>query len=199
MRMQGCCRMSVIAHSMGNRIVLSALEQIPSSLGSAAQRKGAELLHASAIIFAAPDVSRQEFQQVLETGGSGDLPRGMVPAQACQRTLYISIYDMALHISKFWNGNTRAGLELSLSPAYESVDAARVGDWFRQPIGHGYFAQSPAVIRDIQLIVAELPPVEAARRLRSTANVHGTLQLCSRSLTCQCRMQNAGRHYLILP
>ena len=199
MHLQGCCRMSVIAHSMGNRIVVSALEQVPTRLASSAQRAGAELLHASAIIFAAPDVSCQEFQQVMGVEGNGNLPAGVVPAEACQRTLYISYYDLALHLSRFWNGNARAGLALSLSGAYDSVDAARAGNWFKQPGGHAYFAQSAAVVRDIQLIVAKLPPVAAPRRLRSATNVHGTLQLCDGNRTCLCHMQNAGQHYLIIP
>ena len=117
--------------------------------------------------------------------------------QPSLRTLYMSSYDLALHLSRWENGESRAGLKLSLSPAYESVDAAPAWNWLRQPVGHGYFAQSPAVVRDIQQVAVELPPVAAAGRLTSAFNTHGTLQLCDR--LCWGHAWHEDKHYLIIP
>ena len=191
--MQECSRCSIIAHSMGNRLVVSALQDLLPSPGSPAPRStevdiAAHLLSASTIIFAAPDICSTDFKKVLEGAG---------PVLTSPRTLYLSANDFALQLSAFGhafvpNGFSRAGLQLSISAAYDSIDASFT--WtYRQASGHRYFAQSAAVTRDLQRLFAEQPPVAAVNRLHSNRNQAGTLRRC----VCSDQ-QHVDRHFEIM-
>ncbi len=192
-RMQGCPRLAIIAHSMGNRIVVTALQQLAARLQSAdeSMRRAAALLSDAVIIFAAPDVAADDFRTVLQAAPA--------PQHPSRRTLYLSAADWALRISSAMNRMDRAGLSLNFSPAYETIETRTtlLGHVKRMSSHHSYFAQLPAVTQDMKAVIAEgLPhPASAAGRVRGVGNKQGTLQHCA----CVNRFHDAhaGRHHVI--
>jgi hypothetical protein len=103
-RTPGIRAVNVIAHSMGARPLLAALERMPAP--SAGQAPLNEL------IFAAPDVGVDRFL-------AGALS---VRPQAKRVTLYASGRDRALEASRWFNGMTRAGERAFASREFEAIE-----------------------------------------------------------------------------
>jgi len=103
-RTPGIRAINVIAHSMGARPLLAALERMPAP--SAGQAPLNEL------IFAAPDVGVDRFL-------AGALS---VRPQAKRVTLYASARDRALEASRWFNGMTRAGERAFASREFEAIE-----------------------------------------------------------------------------
>lgn len=134
--MEGGARdVHVIAHSMGNRALMKALEEIEVStfpVGSASLCQ---------IIFAAPDISCDTFRD-LAVAFHGR-------AQRC--TLYASSSDIALKTSKLIHGYARAGEagdSLIIVDGVDTIDASRV-DTSLLGIRHSYFGSHRSILGDI--------------------------------------------------
>ncbi|KTE42931.1 MULTISPECIES: alpha/beta hydrolase [unclassified Sphingopyxis] len=111
---------TVVAHSMGNQFLLSALER--------AQQKNAAAT-AQTIVFASPDVDRADF-----TARASELT-----ARAARLTVYASRRDRALWLSAMLQAYDRAGdaAEPVIVPGVETIDTSQVSSG---AIGHGDFA-----------------------------------------------------------
>lgn len=148
-------RLHVIAHSMGNRALLSAWKDAFSKLN---QETGLQL---GQVVFAAPDVFQLAFRD--ETEGI---------EKFCQRaTLYASHKDWALGFSKWFSQTPRAGL---LPPVLklghmDTVEVPFNGDL----LGHTYFAKAIPVLEDIASIIqSNSPPGD--RNLKEQAGGDGS-------------------------
>jgi esterase/lipase superfamily enzyme len=138
----GLAHLHIIAHSMGNRLLVSAL------------RTGAltsmERSHLGALVFAAPDVNRSIFEQVRPLSWN-----------AQNVTLYASSNDQILRISEFFNGFPRAGEiqpKIVLLPGLDSIDASEVDLTL---LGHSYIGNSRAVLSDLAALIDDnKPPAE---------------------------------------
>jgi len=144
----------LIAHSMGNRGLTRAVQQLMAERPDLRGRF-------REIILAAPDVDAAVFK------------RELVPAlrQAGQRvTLYASSNDLALKASKEVHGYARAGDSgdgLVVLPGLETIDASGVDE---STLAHSYFVESKPVIRDIlDLLLHSLP---AGRRTGLVGDKH---------------------------
>lgn len=149
----GAEKIHIVAHSMGNQILLKALSKIRSELlasGSGLSRKIGE------VVFAAPDVAQTEFQsQTAALAGH-------------KMTLYASAYDKALWISFLRNvsvraGTVRFGLLSSgrpvITPGVDSIDVSDAGrDYFNA--NHDVYASNPYVANDLRRLLqsGERPP-----------------------------------------
>ncbi len=103
-RTPGLRAVNVIAHSMGARPLLAALEKMPAPpTGQAPLNE---------LIFAAPDVGVDRFL----AGALSARP------QAKRVTLYASARDRALEASRWFNGMTRAGERAFASRDFEAID-----------------------------------------------------------------------------
>lgn len=123
-------RMHIIAHSMGNRGLLEAINII--------QRESPEI-NFGQIILAAPDVDADVFQQKAEA----------YTMLSEQTTLYVSPEDKAVNASKWIHCYSRAGFTPPVS-VVNSIDTIRVEDDVDLlELGHGYFAGHKAVLADI--------------------------------------------------
>jgi esterase/lipase superfamily enzyme/lipid-binding SYLF domain-containing protein len=126
----------VIAHSMGNRIVASALEQIALE-----PEQSRPAIHD--VIMAAPDIDEGAFQQIASAVRLG----------ASRITIYESSNDKALEVSHKYHGYSRLG---DTSPTmhvfsnYECIEASALETDF---VGHSYFGDSRSILSDIYYIL----------------------------------------------
>ncbi|MEO7773100.1 MAG: alpha/beta fold hydrolase, partial [Steroidobacteraceae bacterium] len=130
----GAERVHLIAHSMGNRALIGALNAYLAKRAPT-QRRGLF----GQIVFTAPDVDRDYFLDVVKT----------LQDSAARITLYASDNDLALKTSQKIHGFPRAGLAganiISL-PGLDTIDMSAVqGDM----LGHTYFAADSGAIYDL--------------------------------------------------
>lgn len=161
-------RISVLAHSMGNRVLLSALQilrgWIPTNdshfgvhivnpkpmfprFGAWQQRTSPPLDH---IVFAAPDVASDKFREAMAD----------IRPLTRHATLYASAFDFALWSSSVANlGTERAGdaRQLVLVPGLTTIDASRASA--ADALGHSYYGSSRDVLTDLfYLVKFDQPP-----------------------------------------
>jgi esterase/lipase superfamily enzyme len=146
----GAEKVHVIAHSMGNRGLLRALQRIAAN----AETRGK--LRFGQIFLAAPDVDRDLFL---------DLAR-LYTEHAERTTLYASDSDLPVHLSSKLHDAPRAGYFKPYTVA-AGLDTVAVPDFDIDLLGHSYFAQAEALLHDIyDLIRLNQDP---ARRQRIAA------------------------------
>ncbi|GAB5519989.1 MAG: hypothetical protein RhofKO_22400 [Rhodothermales bacterium] len=129
----GAEKIHVLAHSMGNRAVVGALEVL-------AERYAEPLL--DQVVFTAPDIDAADFE-------AKHVPA--IHQLANRLTLYTSAYDKALIASKVRHGAPRAGDSsdyLIVSDLLDTVDADQI-DMSVVGLGHSYFAEVQSALRDL--------------------------------------------------
>lgn len=150
----GAEKIHVIAHSMGNRGLLRALQRIAAN----AQTRGK--VKFGQIFLAAPDVDRDLFLDLAH----------LYPEHAERATLYASRADKAVHLSAKLHDAARAGYfsekYLPLYTVAPGVDTVAVPDFDVDLLGHSYFAQAEALLHDIyDLMRHGEPPAQRQRIL----------------------------------
>jgi esterase/lipase superfamily enzyme len=129
-------RVHVIAHSMGNRALLRAMERI---VAQAEARSGTQF---NQVILAAPDVDRDEFTQLAA-----------VYAEACERTtLYVSARDRALAASRWIHQESRVGYAppVTILPGIDTINVTNID---LSLLGHGYVAAAKEVLYDMHDLI----------------------------------------------
>ena len=136
----GARRIQIIAHSMGNRALLGALNELSQAHSQ---------IRFQQVILTAPDIDADIFRQVATA----------VASQAGRVTLYASSADMALTASQRFHQFPRAGesgAHIVTVPGVDTIDATRVDTGF---LGHSYYADNRSILADLfQLIRYDLPP-----------------------------------------
>lgn len=141
----GATSIHIIAHSMGNRALLSALQLLGSSPAPQFDQ----------VILAAPDVASSLFTQLIPT----------VQKHAKRITLYASSRDQALVASAKVNHYRRAGDSrgtLTIIPPVETIDASSVDTGF---LGHSYFGDNSSVLSDLYYLLKDGFPASQRSRL----------------------------------
>lgn len=128
----GAKHVHVIAHSMGNRGLLRALQRIAAN----AELRGK--VRFGQVFLAAPDIDRDLFL---------DLAR-LYPEHSARTSLYASDGDLAVHLSAKLHDAPRAGYFRPYTVA-TGVDTIVVPDFDIDRLGHSYFAQAEALLHDI--------------------------------------------------
>ena len=130
----GADRVHLIAHSMGNRYLTDALKSLND------QGFTKDFIF-NQIILAAPDIDAETFVKNIA-------PK--IASAGQQITLYTSVHDKALWLSEALHGNIQragtAGEQLAVCEGIDTIDASEQKTDF---LGHGYFAESRALIDDI--------------------------------------------------
>jgi esterase/lipase superfamily enzyme len=146
-RESGALRIHLIAHSMGNRLLVSALD------GLGRQPEIKPLF--DNVIMAAPDVDAKEFADQNWAG---------IRDAAKRFTLYASSDDWALKASQHLNKVARlgeAGGTLVVIPGLDTIDASGIDT---NELGHSYY-HCKKLMDDLQLLMEKgLAPLE--RKLR---------------------------------
>ena len=128
----GAEKVHIIAHSMGNRGLLRALQRIEANAQTRGQVKFDQ------IFLAAPDVDRDLFL---------DLAR-LYPPHAQRTTLYASDADLPVHLSARLHDAPRAGYFTPYTVA-AGLDTVAVPDFDIDLLGHSYFAEAEALLHDL--------------------------------------------------
>lgn len=143
----GAERVHLIAHSMGNRGLLRALQRIA---GKAETRSRVRF---GQIFLAAPDIDRDLFLDLAE----------LYPEHSDRTTLYSSNRDRAVHLSSKFHDAPRAGYFTPYTVA-PRIDTIAVPDFDIDLLGHSYFAQAEALLHDMfDLLRHGEPPNERQR------------------------------------
>jgi esterase/lipase superfamily enzyme/nucleoid DNA-binding protein len=139
----GATKIHLIAHSMGNRALVRALEYIairqPAGLGPLFRQ----------IVLTAPDIDADVFKQLAVR----------MKDNATRITLYASSNDKALKVSEKIHGFPRAGesgQNIVIFPGIDTMDASLVDTSF---IGHSYYGDNKSILSDLfNLLAEEKPP-----------------------------------------
>lgn len=146
--------MHVIAHSMGNRGLLRALQRIAATAETRGKVKFGQ------IFLAAPDIDRDLFL---------DLAR-LYPEHSERTTLYASDGDLPVHLSAKLHHAPRAGYFRPYTVA-PGVDTVAVPDFDLDLLGHSYFAQAEALLHDMfDLMRHDEPPARRQRLSPATSD-----------------------------
>ncbi len=138
-RETGATSISVIAHSMGNQLLLPVLRELKRSAPS-----GVEI---SQVILAAPDVDRDTFEYLAkEIAG---VSRGV--------TMLAAASDRALEASRrFWGGVPRAGDVPTGGPVVvagiDTIDVTAISTELFS-LNHSGYAQKAVILNDIQALI----------------------------------------------
>lgn len=151
-REAGIKKVHVLAHSMGNLVVLDALYNYAQT---------PEPLKIGQLVMAAPDVDRDQYKQAISK--ASHIIGGM--------TLYASSADKAMRISRALATQTRAGDVVGgkpiVVPGVDAIDVTAMGDEILG-INHDTFAASRSLIDDINLILKGMrPPSNRLAQIRS--------------------------------
>lgn len=141
----GAKTVHLVAHSMGNRALMEALERIYLQNKQRHYQFGQ-------IIMAAPDVDASLFRNRY-------VP--VLKEMAQRATLYASSKDRALLASTEIHGYTRAGLSgehLLALVGVETVDASLIDTSL---VGHSYYGDNPIMIRDLRALIHENIPANS--------------------------------------
>lgn len=137
-------RIHIIAHSMGNRALVNALNRLsPTRVARFAQ-----------VLLTAPDIDADTFVQLADA----------VRQNSQRTTLYASANDLALAASRRLQTHPRAGdasREVVVVPDIDTVDVSALDT---NLIGHSYYGDNASVISDMTLVLSHgLPPAERPR------------------------------------
>jgi esterase/lipase superfamily enzyme len=134
----GAKMINTIAHSMGNRIMVRALDKLNYST---LPENAAKLRN---VIFAAPDIDAATFKQFVKQFNQ----------KADRLTLYASSNDKALKASMSVHGGyPRAGIagaDITIVDGLDTIDASDVDTSF---MGHSYFGDNRSIISDIFYLI----------------------------------------------
>jgi esterase/lipase superfamily enzyme len=140
----------VIAHSMGNRGVLRAVDRIARRTRKRAGKRFGQ------VILAAADVDADVFRQ-----------RCAAYTRVARRaTLYVSTRDFAVEASRWLHDFPRAGLmpPVLVAPGIDTINVANVD---LTQLGHGYIAEARDVLADIHHLIRRDTPPEHRFGLRA--------------------------------
>jgi esterase/lipase superfamily enzyme len=130
----GAERIHLLAHSMGNRALIEALQTY------LAKRAPDQRQHIfGQIVFTAPDVDRDYFVDAI----------GSLRSAAERVTLYASGNDYALRSSQFLHGAPRAGTAGDFIVRLAGLDTIDMSSVPADALGHSYFAANSGAIYDM--------------------------------------------------
>lgn len=150
----GAKSINVIAHSMGNRALTSALSEISYETSGPVQAGSDSNALFDRVVLAAPDIDADYFRRDLA-------PRVLKTADTV--TLYASSDDNALIASKQVHGYPRAGEsgpQIVIVPGIETIDVTGID---LSLLGHSYYGDSDDMLKDLfQLVHEDLPAAQRA-------------------------------------
>lgn len=152
----GASRVHIIAHSMGNRALLRAVDRIAANASARTSKPFGQ------IILAAPDVDSQTFRQFADS----------YAAVAERTTLYVSSADLAVRGSRLLHEAPRIGFAppLAIVPGLDTIDVSHIDLTL---LGHGYVAESRPVLTDIHHLITRGDAPAARPMLRPLEHAKG--------------------------
>lgn len=149
-------RLNLIAHSMGNRALTSALIE--------AEREHGQFSAIKHLVMAAPDIDTDIFKR--------DIAPKLI-ADGRQITLYASARDRALDISHQLHRHPRAGDvgdKVMLYPGIDTIDATAVDTSF---LGHNYYGENRSIVADMRQLFETNSRPDWRERMQPVENESG--------------------------
>jgi esterase/lipase superfamily enzyme len=139
----GATSIHILAHSMGNRLVLAALKDIADRLDH--RRK-----HFGQIMLAAADVDADRFRQLAN----------VYVKLGRRTTLYVSQKDIAVGAARWLHEFPRVGLlpPVFVEPGLDTVNVTNVD---LTMLGHGYVSEARDVLNDMHALITHGAPPSA--------------------------------------
>ncbi len=152
----GAKRVHIIAHSMGNRGVLRAINRIAEQTR---RRTGVKL---DQIILAAADVDADTFRNLCAA----------YRRVSKRTTLYVSTKDLAVEASRWLHNFARAGLmpPIMIAPGIDTINVTNAD---LTMLGHGYVADGRGVLEDMHQLLVHGAPPNRRFALRQSQTVSG--------------------------
>ncbi len=147
-RRSGAKTIHIIAHSLGNRPLMYALQQITLQHSSSAPRF-------QQIVLAAPDIDVGIFRQLAT----------VFPSIADRVTIYASAHDKALGFSKILHQSASVGGQPQPSHPVSGIDVIDASAMSEDllDLDHSYYAANVAVLEDMGYVIRiGLPPEKRA-------------------------------------
>ena len=137
----GASAVHVIAHSMGNRGLLRAMDTIASSAALVSKVRFGQ------IILAAPDVDRDVFTSLASA----------YVALSARSTLYVSENDRAIGLSVKLHRYGRVGIAppVTIVPGIDTINVSKINLGL---LGHSYVAEIRTVLSDIYYLLGSNSP-----------------------------------------
>jgi esterase/lipase superfamily enzyme len=141
----GAQSVHVIVHSMGNRVLMGAVERLTL-------RYPSKQPMLDQVVMAAPDVDVGQFESRYLAA---------VDEASKQTTLYTSAGDKALLASAVVNRVERLGLSSAAMKTFYGIDTVDVSEIDTSLLGHSYYGSQEVLIKDIRALI-ELgePPLQ---------------------------------------
>jgi esterase/lipase superfamily enzyme len=152
----GTAAVHILAHSMGNRGVLRAVNRIAAK----AQRRTGKPF--GQVILAAADVDADVFRQLSAAYAE----------VASRTTLYVSKRDLAVEASRWLHNFPRAGL-MPPTLVLPGIDTINVTNADLTMLGHGYVAEARDVLIDMHALITHGAPPHERFGLREAKNEEG--------------------------
>ena len=153
----GAKRIHLIAHSMGTRVLATALKDLAAASAAGPVRY-------DQIVLAAPDIDAAVFKTQIA-------PR--IVKAAARISIYSSSNDLALAASKTAHRYKRlgeGGANLTTFPEWPQIEVLDATSVDESLLGHSYYGNSPTILRDVRGVLAGLGA--AARGLKSQAHYY---------------------------
>lgn len=147
----GAQKVHIIAHSMGNRGLLRALQRIAANAQTRGQVKFGQ------IFLAAPDVDRDLFLNLA----------ALYAEHGERTTLYSSDGDLPVHVSAKLHDAARAGYFEPYTVA-PGIDTIAVPDFDLDLLGHAYFAQAESLLYHMRDLVLNGKATVTGNRMAPT-------------------------------
>ena len=152
----GATRVHIIAHSMGNRALLRAIDRIASRAAGLTDTPFGQ------IILAAADVDRDTFARLSTSYKS----------VARRTTMYVCERDRAVEASHWLHDFPRAGLVPPVL-VVPGIDTINVSNLDLTLLGHGYVAEARDVLQDMHRLIREDSPPDRRFGLRKVIMAQG--------------------------
>ena len=153
----GAERIHLIAHSMGTRVLATALKELATSPAAANVRY-------NQIVLAAPDIDADVFKRQIA-------PRIVDAAERI--SIYSSSKDLALAASKKVHRYKRlgeGGANLTTFPEWRQIEVLDASNVDESLLGHSYYGNSPTILRDVRGVLDGI--AAATRGLRAQADYY---------------------------
>jgi esterase/lipase superfamily enzyme len=152
----GATRVHVIAHSMGNRGLLRAIQRITAQAASTVGIRFGQ------VFLAAPDLDADLFRNLAP----------FYPRISERTTLYVSARDRALEASRWIHQAGRVGYAPPVT-VVDGIDTIEVTGLDLSILGHGYFAEAHGVLYDMHHLLRQNTDPSSRLRLRAKRNPDG--------------------------
>jgi esterase/lipase superfamily enzyme len=129
----------LVAHSMGNRVMLHGLAELLRRSPDAHQSL-------QQVVMAAPDVSVREFKNLITIDLAGTAPR---------YTLYADRHDLPVAVSEWLHGDHRlgdGGPGIAVFRGVDSIDASAISKEFFG-LNHSYFGDTTSLVSDLFTLI----------------------------------------------